>query len=411
VTPEQGPARRLVLAVWHLWETRGHAAISARLLAQEAGVPISSLYNHFPSLDHVFLQAQQEALDAAQRWCAAQLEQLFTPPAILAQGALAPVLAAVIDEWAQGQRTLAFAWREGFLLARRDARFMPHWQSWRTLWGDFWQRVCDACGLGPFGAWTGFFFEGETALHMLSWRRVLDRACLEEICLGWQAWLGGHLVAEGPWRQRARETALASFPELPIHDALTQHIAGAAADVVEHQGMARLTHRAVAAQAQVSLGMVSSRFRTSLDLVRAAFEAIYQRLAAPQEDPQEPPQDSGATGTLGQIMPGLTGERMKLGDRLAIEELMLTVARQDSFQPFAPQLRYLRGRTSGHVLRVMAGGNVTVSPLDAAIFSDLISGMQRAGISLSPQDKASQGRAHLSHLLALLGLPPLPADI
>lgn len=403
-------SQRLVQSVWKAWESRGHAAISARALAQDAGVPISTLYNRFASLDHVFLQAQEEALAQAGLWCAAQLEHLYdgaatlpgTPVADLQ--ALGPIMAALIDDWTQNQRRLAFAWREGFLLARRDPRFLPHWDGWRALWSHFWQAVCERCGAGPFGEWTSFVFEAEAALHMLSWRRVLDRTCLEELCQGWADWLGGHLSGEKPWRRHARQMALASFPDLPIHDDMTQRIANAAADVVEHQGMAKLTHRAVAATAEVSLGMVSSRFRTSVDLVHAAFDTIYHRLASPGSEPHHEPADPG----IAQILPALTGEQMNLSDRLAIEELMLAVAREEDFRPFAPQLRYLRGRTSGRVLQMMAGDDVTISPLDAAVFSDLVSGMQRAGINLSAQDKANSGRDHLARLLALLGLPALP---
>jgi AcrR family transcriptional regulator len=394
-----------VQTVWDIWETGGHAAMSARALAQGAGVPLSTLYNHFPSLDHVFLQAQEDALAQATLWCAAHLEHLsFTPenPPPLTPD-LGPIMAALIDEWTHGQRRLAFAWRESFLLAKRDPRYQPVWQGWRDLWSGFWQAICATCGLGEYGEWTSFVFEAEAALHMLSWRRALDRACLEELCQGWAGWLGGHLVSEGPWRQFARQQALASFPDLPIRDDTAQRVADAAADVVEHLGMARLTHRAVAASAGVSLGMVSSRFRTSLDLVRAAFDVIYRRLATPSGD-------DAPVGDVEQAVPALTGEQMSLSHRLAIEELMLAVAREAEFRPFAPQLRYLRGRTSGQVLQMMAGPGITVSRLDAAVFSDLVSGMQRAGIGLSPQEKASSGRAHLARMLAMLGLPALELD-
>lgn len=399
-------SERLVQSVWKMWEIGGHASISARSLAQDAGIPISSLYNHFESLDHVFLGAQVEALTQSRLWCAEQLEHLFdltseNSGTLVANG-LGSIMAALIDEWTQGCRRLAFAWREGFLLARRDPRFMPHWQAWRDLWTTFWQTVCEHCGLGTYGEWTCFIFEAEAPLHMLPWRRTLDRACLEELCEGWAIWLDGHLASEGPWRRKAREQAMASFPDLPIHDETTRRIAVAAADVVENQGMPKLTHRAVAASAGVSLGMVSSRFRTSVDLVRAAFEAIYQRAAGPYLELPLPDQSARS---IEQIMPQLTGEQMHAPDRLAFEELMLAVARTPDLQSFAPQLRYLRGRTSGRILQRMASDAIAISPLDAALFSDLLSGMQRSVIHLSPQDRAGSGRQHIERLICLLNLP------
>ncbi|HWU04530.1 MAG TPA: TetR/AcrR family transcriptional regulator, partial [Novosphingobium sp.] len=236
--------QRLVESVWCLWETQGHAAISARALAQHAGVPLSTLYNHFPSMEQVFLTAQEEALTRTRQWCAQQMEHLSQPFAGAGPiGGLGAMLATLIDEWTQGQRRLAFAWREGFLLARRDQVYLHLGQGWRDLWRDFWQAICDLCGMGRHGEWTGFVFEAEAALHMLPWRRALDRACLEELCHGWAGWLNGSLVPDTPWRSIAREQALALLPDLPIHDEVTRRIAAAAADVVEHQGMAKLTHR------------------------------------------------------------------------------------------------------------------------------------------------------------------------
>lgn len=396
--------QRLVESVWHLWETEGHAGISARSLAQHAGVPMSTLYNRFPSMEHMFLTAQEEALTQTRQWCATQLEHLSQPSsASRPVGGLGPIMAALIDEWAQEQRHLAFAWREGFLLASRDPE-QPHpGRAWHGLWRDFWQAVCDLCGMGDYGEWTSFVFEAEAALHMLRWRRTLDRACLEELCHNWEQWLQGRLVPASPWRSIAREQALASLPDLPSHDEMTQRIAAAAADVVEHQGMARLTHRSVASAAGVSLGMVSSRFRTSVDLVKGAFEAIYQRAASPYHEAAETTMTDGSAEQVEQLMPKLTGEYISISNRLAFEELTLAVARDPNFQPFAPQLRYLRGRTSGQVLHKTLGAKTAISPDDAALFSNLLSGMQRAGISLSPAQRAQSGRAHIERLLHLLG--------
>ncbi|WP_343616127.1 TetR family transcriptional regulator [Novosphingobium sp.] len=393
--------QRLVEALWQLWETEGHAAISARSLAQHAGLPMSTLYNRFPSMEQVFLTAQEEALTQTRQWCAQQLEHLSQPGHPLPVGGLGTIMAALIDEWAQHQRRLAFAWREGFLLASRDPG-QPHpGREWHGLWRDFWHAVCALCGMEDYGEWTSFIFEAEAALHMLRWRRTLDRACLEELCHSWEQWLQGRLVPPCPWRSIAREQALASLPDLPRHDETTRRIAEAAADVVEHQGIARLTHRSVAAAAGVTLGMVSSRFRTSVDLVKAAFEAIYQRAASPYH--KEP--DTAAPGTeesLEQLIPKLTGEHISVSNRLAFEELALAVARDPNFQPFAPQLRYLRGRTSRQVLDLLMGSTAAISPDDAALFSDFLSGMQRAGITLPPAERARSGRAHIERLHRLL---------
>jgi AcrR family transcriptional regulator len=309
----------------------GHAAISARTLAQRAGVPPSTLYNHFPSPDRVFLAAHEFALSQAQGWCAAQLDQLpeLVPALaacraadhILPVDALGPIMAALIDEWAQNQRQLAFAWRESFLLAHRDPSHRPVWRRWRRLWADFWDKVCQRFGIAQHGEWTSFFFEGEATLHMLPWRRIVDRGALDELCAGWVQWLNGSPAKEGAWRRYGREYAISSAPLLSAFDDTGKKIAAAAASVVEQHGMGKLTHRAVAAEANVSLGTVSARFRTSVDLVSAAFEMIYRRLAAPEEPVPGPSSHHGNE----ELMTATPRLPSRLSYRLAMEELMLAV--------------------------------------------------------------------------------------
>lgn len=405
--PLQGTSlgQRLIEAVWTIWEFRGHASISARVVAQRARVPLSTLYNHFASLEHLCVAAQAEALEAAKSWCNEQIAHLpllrHQEPGTGADLSLGPIMAALIDDWTRDRRALAFAWREGFLLARRSAVFEPCSRGWRELWAGFWQKVCDRCGLGQFGEMTSFVFEAEAGLHLLNWRRNIDRACLDELCQGWASWLSGNLAAEGPWRRRVRLEAEASSPELPTRDNSTLAIASAAAEIVEQLGVARLTHRSVAASADVSLGAVSNRFRTVADLIRAAFEIIYLRVSTSPVAPFPP---VGQHEALRKMIPAISGQQMAMADRLAIEELMLAVARDKDFSAFAPQLRYSRGRGADGLLQMLAGDEARVSPLDAAILSNLLSGLQRAVIAMCPEDKISATRKHMLMLMELLQL-------
>jgi hypothetical protein len=57
---------------------------------------------------------------------------------------------------------------------------------------------------------------------------------------------------------------------------------------------------------------------------------------------------------------------------------MLASARSAEFRGFAAELRYLRGRSSGKVLRAMVGSGRSLSPIDGAIFSALLGGRSRA---------------------------------
>jgi len=407
-------SQKLVGTVWSLWETGGNTAISARSLARQSGIPISTIYNHFASLDDVLYLAQERALAEARLWCDSQMEQLSpaveqpesisVPTAAPTASGLDAIMAAIIDEWVRGQRHLCFAWREGLLLARREPRYLPIWRGWRDLWAEFWHAVCSRFGLGEFGEWTSFIFESEATLHMLSWRRVLDRACLDELCTGWVTWLSGQRAPDGPWRSLARQIALASSPAPAVYDEMTQRVALAAAEVVERRGVANLTHRSVAASAGVSLGVVSSRFRTSADLLHAAFEMIYSALSGQRSIAIAASQEAAGTSERTDTVQAATLVRQ--AHRWAVDELMLATAREPSFQSMAPQMRYLRGRSARNLL----GAKAQMSWLDAALLSGFTAGMQRATIDFSAHEQGNIGRAHMARLTQLLGLPGSSSD-
>lgn len=395
---ESSSQNRLIRAVLELWETQGNAGISARMLGQAAGLPVSSIYYHFGGLEQLLLCAQETAQAMAARWCDAHLEEL-PDAADLSPEALPGLLAALIDDWAHAHRRLAFAWRECQIVAARDPRYLPAMHGWQAIWTAFWEQICARCGLPGAARMTGNFFDGESLLHFARWRRAVDRACLDEVCRGWGIWLTeGRLVPEGPWRRFARTEALRSRPESIPRGDVAERIAHAAAATVEELGVAGLTHRAVAARADLTLGVVSYNYRTSADLLRVAFETIY-RLVVPvsvEEGLVVPPGDST------QVIEEMARVQLAGGYRLAIDELLIAVARDPGLRPFAAQLRYLRGRTSVAYLRALVGGARDVSPLDAALLSDFSMGQGRACVGLDPEAAHAYIRQGLGELLAVL---------
>lgn len=387
--PEGRTPDRIVDGVLDLWEKSGNTALSVRALAQAVDVPPSGIHYHFGNLEGLLETAQQAAIDRAERWCARQLEGMpagATGTEAPGNARLAPIAAALIDRWCREQRALAFAWRECQLLAGRNPAFLPLIRRWDALWRRFWTDVCARCGRPDAGLMTAWLFDGESILHMASGARLLDRACLDELCRGWESWLDGARAPEGYWRGVARTEALRTLPTPVESDATTTRMAAAAAGIVAELGAARLTHRAVAARAGVTLGMVSHRFRTSSDLLRSAFETIYRRLA-PQDSATVQAHVDAALAEPGDaasarpaIPEGMTDTHM-----LALTELVMAVARDADLHRFAHQLRYLRGRTSLRFVQAIGGG--PVSTLDAALFSSLASGAQRAQIGLPEEQR------------------------
>lgn len=391
-----GSAEKWIEAVLSAWEGGGQAGVSARNLAQATGLPASSIYHHFGDLEQLYVSTHEHAQSLAGEWCSARLDQLIDVPT--GSDSLAPLLATLIDDWCEGQRGLAFAWRECQLLAARDPRYIGTAQRWRSLWAGFWRHACDRLGIAEAAMLTERMFDGESYMHMLRWRRSVDRAGLEEICQAWGGWLRGRLAGPAPWREAARDCALRSAPLPELRDETAERIAGAAAAVLARVGVGGVTHRAVAAEAGLTLGVVSHKFKTSADLLGSAFEITYLQ-SVPSESIAQAAGTDGDTRTMLDRMANLPSTE---NFRLAMAELMMAAMRDPALAPFAAQLRYLRGRTSRGVLQALVGRERPVSAIDAALFSSFSVGQGNAHAALSEVERQAAGRAELELLLGFL---------
>ncbi|QQV76009.1 TetR/AcrR family transcriptional regulator [Sphingomonas aliaeris] len=369
---------RLIDAVIHAWERDGAAGVSARAIARDAAIPVSSIYHHFGDMDGLLLRAGEVALGRATRWFDAQSHELagmFGDPT-----AFAHLLSAVIDDWCERQRPLAYAWREIQSLAMRDPRHGGAAGAWWTMAFEFWRPVCDRFGIGDLTGSVVLTFDEESSLHLIRWRRLIDRAALSELCGTWAGWAGGRTGIDAPWRTLAMREALAGQPVAPGQDAVTEDIADAAARTVAQRGVSGLTHRAVAEEAGQTLGIVSNRFRSSADLLRAACYALYRQIVRPFGESDTP-------------IDLIAGAQDRGGDDLALRaffELTLAASREPALQPFAAQLRYLRGRTSIRHLRAISPADREPSVADGALLSTLFSSQNRirlAGVDLPGIDQ------------------------
>jgi AcrR family transcriptional regulator len=400
ITAAQPPktADLLVEAVLNAWETSGSSAISARAVCGSVGAQVSSLYHHFGSLEQLLVAAQGHAIAAARSWCAQQLDLLAD--AALPAGALGLLLAGMIDDWCHDQRRIAFAWRECRLNAVKHAAFVPPSLAWKQLWEEFWSDLCGRLAIPQHGEITARFFTGESGYHLIPWNRPVDRAALDEVCLGWSAWLGGQLSPAAPWRAWARVRAGAELVTPPLRDEMEERVATAAAAVVERQGVAGLTYRAVAAEGGMTLGVVSHKFRTGADLVAAAFEVLYRRAADKTPDELANLSASSPAKLVRELAGGALREQ---GGSVGSDELLLACARDPSLRPFAGNLRYLRGRTSGHYLAAMLKPGRTISHIDAAIFSSFIVGVINAhGLVEDREQRISDAETEIGEVVTVL---------
>jgi AcrR family transcriptional regulator len=393
-------AERLVEVALAAWETHGYAGISARLIAQQAGQPVSSIYYHFSDLERLLLSSQACALDAARRWCARQLD---VTPAILtpAADAIPPLLTALIQNWSIDHRHLAFAWRECQLAAARNDNYLPVLREWDAMWTSFWDEISARSEIPELARLTHHLFDGESFLHLIRGQPIADLACLSEICRGWGDWLRGAPALEGPWRRHARtEAARAVAIETTIAP-VAERIAAAAADLVTREGAAALTHRAAALEAGLTLGAISYHYRTRDELLQVAFETIYQRVMRMHIGDAAPRTGTAYADYRREIF-AFEDSPDVIASRLALNELLVAVARDETFKDVAAQLRYLRGRASRSFLVALLGEGTPDSALEAALCSDIIFGMRRGQIGQDAIAARTTREQDLTQLESLL---------
>lgn len=379
---ENSSRESLVAATLAAWVTHACSELSARGIASSAGLNASAIYYYFDDIEHLYEAAQREAIDRANGWAAMQRDALDGLAAIrdLPASALAPLLVQLIDDWCEQARPLAFAWRECQLLAARNPRFAPLRDRWQALWQDFWAGICGRFGAEQVADATSLFFDGESMLHLMRWNRAVDRACLAESVSTWVRWIDGKLPAPTPWRLHARSRipVQAGAARAPGENA--RRIATAAARLLVEKGAGAVTHRAVAADAGLTLGTVSHLCKRTDELLESAYAEVYVQLTG------------GAPDQRGAPPPPRRPEPARSPDpfgMLAIDELILAVARGRIGSDLVGLLRYLRGNTSVHSVREHIRCSEAESIALAAVYSSAAMGLSRSMHARSGEEAAA----------------------
>lgn len=356
----------LVEATRALWCRGGSSELSARAIGGAAGLSPSMIYYHFGDVEHLYLAAQAESVAAARLWCDEQIAMLDALGEYLPADTFGAVLAQLTDDFCTDQRRLALAWRECQILAVRLPLFHAARRAWTALWQSFWKQTCARFGLGEVANLVHYFFEGEGYLHLMPWNRTADRAALDEAARAWVGWLTDRACGEAPWRRELAAQAKQLRAAVDARGETRQRIAVAAARLLLAQGAGAINHRAVAAEAGLTLGVVSHNCKRTDDLLQLAHAEVYRGLAE------------------GQSGPGIAPHLLVL----ALDELVIAVARGRADRNFTLQLRYLRGSTTRALLAEMApdvGGDVL--DLAAATYSSVMMGAARVSADL-PADEA-----------------------
>ncbi|CAN5144105.1 hypothetical protein BH10PSE13_BH10PSE13_22200 [soil metagenome] len=393
---------RLIAAAMTSW-ARGTLNGSARYIADFAGMNASAINYHFGSLEHLYFSAAEEACRRTGDWCRHVGDRIAAVPK-LPPHALGGLLATIIDDWCVGQRPLALAWRYAQLTAARDPALASLCASWQMTWDDFWQRIDGLTDMGDRAGLMGIFFDAESFQHLIDWDRIVDRAALQELCELFAARLTGARPPAAFWRSYAKSKV--EPVSVPALDGKAGDIARAALATLGREGSAGLTHRAVAARANVSVGAVSHHFKTAADLLNAAYLALVSlrtaqgKLLFDQDRPL----------TRGDYIPILvefaTSDRLDEESR-AIDELRLMSGGNPVLLPIAQRMRYERGYSSQSFLTRAPEFAGKITALDGALLSTWIQGFRRSGPSLAVGQRRARAQDAISRYFDLLATAPL----
>src|SRR3546814_20801973 len=84
-----------------LWTSVGSAGASVRRISEVSGIPVSSIYHHFGSLEQLYSVAQEVAQAETRACCAEQLQQLADFPG--QPSAFAGFFSQLVYGWVLGQ--------------------------------------------------------------------------------------------------------------------------------------------------------------------------------------------------------------------------------------------------------------------------------------------------------------------
>lgn len=398
-------AERLLQAVGGMWRSHGRAQMSARLVGQRAGVQASQINYYFGGFEQMLCSAQAQAIEAASQWCEARLMDLTPMDLSVAQGeSFAHILAGLIEAWCTEAADLAFAWTECLLLAGRDPGYADAARQWQALWTRFFDALCARAGLSAHSALMRHFFYGEAFMHRLIWRPALDRAVLAESCVSWLRLLLSGEAGTTPLRACVQTEVCRYAPAVLVVGSVQAQIAEAAADLVEREGAAAVTHRAAAAAAGLTLGATTYHFSSSDALLGAAWAAIYARLTRPDANDTAPPsaEETVSRADFMAVMTHFFDNPQPQNHMRGMEELVSQAARDPNLSGVGAMIRYTRGQTTYLTLRRLPREGAAADRQTAALVSTWLQGLGRDLRGMTSAERAQAVHQHLSMMLDIL---------
>jgi AcrR family transcriptional regulator len=338
-------ADALLEAACAIVERDGLAGLTLRPLAEALGVSVSALTKRYGARAGVIgaVCAQARARDAllCEGW-----QDLLASLAPVPPGLAAELAEAILDDLETRGRPLSRLFLELLHACSWDDSLRGAFAPWVRQRRAFWQRLASSSLPVALHDWWNGYALAELAhglvLHAMPDYRILRRLCLRRLFAGRRA--------PGPDAADARLFALvaARMREgdgepaacLPAGGPMAGRVARACGIRLAAQGVAALTHRAVALEVGIPHTTLSYRFPAQRDLVAAGLDYILAHVLAAV--------DASALADVERLR--TEGDGHKLDLARASLAVAIAAARMPELVPRTATLRSRRGENLAKVL-------------------------------------------------------------
>ncbi|MDE1150687.1 MAG: TetR family transcriptional regulator [Azospirillaceae bacterium] len=398
--PVDGTRERLIDEAHGLLAQGGLKALSVRNLAAAAGLSTSAVPYHLGDKDSLTQTVFLAAADRDRRAWAAFRDTLgdgALPAFGLADALIAHTLNPPAD-----RATIELVWYELIHQARHTPALRPILADWfeerRNNHRDLFalaglpHHVADIVLHYLVGDQLTVLVPGGTAGFALAILEALRHLCDP---------------VDGPpslWHGRLRPPSTSDMVMEPAGETEQRIIAAAVATIID-QGVASVTHRAVAHRADVSLSSTTYYFRSRGDIIRRAFQSIHGELRreVPELDRKPPALPDFLRAAANNMLTPVEGGRIAGRNTIhAMADFALECCRDPSLAPLYLAFRQSRGARMGAAIRWVQGSDAALPPFQAQLLSSWMQGRAQILTSLEDQPDVEAYARELAGLLRYL---------
>ncbi|WP_150294046.1 TetR/AcrR family transcriptional regulator [Sphingobium estronivorans] len=359
--PGQDIQRSIVESAMRIALHEGAGSVTLRAVAQEVGIVPSAVIYHFKSLAGLLSAIYALIDESLMEWRAGRLSSLDDPLAHLmpAQAHIAATISHLVRHMSRHALLLQELNR---MAVRGDIDLGDRMQRNDEADRHFWRTLFAALSMPADDAevWTAVA-QGLLPLIMLDTDDARRDALISAVI-----WRTQDRIARRPTPLVPAKHDLPLSPHSPAMPKGKEQIIQAATRIIGAQGLERLTHRRIAAEAGLSLASTTYFYATKNDIVVDAFRAIQRQAVQAVVNERTPQAEFVSTIVLTEE----EEERWEMGAMVALNNAAI---RSGELPELALTLRQLRGVDGLRWLQ--ARGYRQADQLDGIVWSSATSSL------------------------------------